>query len=269
MLVGILTICGDAMSIRYDPNQVLLQRGISDELAYKDYIFNDADYKVLQAMLCEINLIGYRFHYLSEIEARLIPGIGEIVLKYINIFISEATRAYLIPQLVFNKVNECDKLVLEMYMHFKKSNEYISIPGASAPAHIYVRYDNAFKKLKSKRIIAELLDLVVNPRDAFYLPLTTKMLASWKVPEMKEILMSYLDGSKITISEIGIHSSEDVYYPSLIGIKQQLKFIAIDGLKHYAAADTISLLKKYAHSDNADIKRSVQKTLKYLETSKK
>ncbi len=132
--------------------------------------------------------------------------------KYINRFQSESVRCYLIPQIVSDRVKDCERLAFELYVHFKNSKEYISSPGEPSPAHIYVRYDNAFKALKLKRMKHEPTGVVSNPRDAFYLTLTVRMLASWKIPELEQICFYFLDGSCITNDSLGLPDQDTNYY---------------------------------------------------------
>lgn len=245
----------------------LLNQNITREIAHMDFVFNDADNEVAQEMIREINTLGYEFHYLAEIETYKIPGSGCIISKYINRFSEEATRAYLVAQIIADSdnVKDCERTVLQLYLHFKSSNDYISEPGVPAPAHIYVRYDNAFKNLRPKKLKDELLTLVSNPRDAFYLPLTTRMLASWKLPGLKDLLVSFLDDSVVTAQSVGIREDSGVFYPSLEFMRRELKFTAIDGLKYYSSAETISLIKQRAIDSDLDIKLAAKKALKAME----
>ena len=152
-----------------------------------DYICPKADKELLRELLDEINShAGTDYHYLAELDAFNIPGAGNIVAKFITEFSSEEVKGYLIPQMVSDKIKDCDKIVLQLYEQFRLSDEYVAKPGEPAPAHIYVRYDNAFKILKPKRLKKNLMEIAHSPRDAFYLPFTMRMLASWKMPEMKE-----------------------------------------------------------------------------------
>lgn len=211
----------------------LLKEQIQQEIEFKDYIFNESDNEILQKMLTEINILGYDFHYLAELESYNAKGSGEIIAKYIRQFSSEATKAYLILQLVSDKVRDCDKIILELYNGFKLSDRYVSGKGERAPANIYVRYDNAFMRLKSKRIKNELVQLVINPRDMHYLPLTTRMLASWKVAELKSLFCGYLNGRVISPSEVGLPDDSDGYYPPLEYIRKDLLCTSTDCLKKY------------------------------------
>lgn len=230
-----------------------------------DYCCPEADKALLLELLDDINnCLGTDFHYLAELDAFNVRGSGEIIARYITKFSSESVRGYLVPKLVSDKVKDCDKLILQLYLHFKLSNEYIALPGEPAPAHIYVRYDNAIKELKPKRLAKELIELAHNPRDAFYLPSTMRMLASWKMPEIKNLLISYSTNDFLTAQDVGIYDSEQPYFPSLEFMKRELKFMAIDGLKYYPSAEAKDIITSLAASTDKDIKSAAKRTLKVL-----
>lgn len=243
----------------------LLLDSINKEKTGTDYCCPEKDKKLLSELLLEINrYAGTNLNYLAELDAFNIPGIGRIVAEYIQRFSSESVRGYLIPKLVSDKVQECDKLILQLYLHFRSSDEYIAIPGAAAPAHIYTRYDNAFKTLQPKRLSKELLTLAYSPRDAFYLPFTMRMLASWKLPEMKNLLISYTMNDSITAQDVAISDDGKIYFPSLEFINRELKFTAIEGLKNYPSTETIDIISSLTNSADNDIKAAAKKTLKAL-----
>mgnify|MGYP000732010171 CR=1 FL=1 len=131
----------------------LLNDKIACEQNGTDFFCPSEDRRLLHKMFDEINhQTGSDIHYLAQIDSFIIPGAGRIVEKYILDFTSESVKCYLIPQMIADKITDCDKLLLQLYLHFRQSKEYISEPGQPAPAHIYVRYDNAFKTLRSRRI---------------------------------------------------------------------------------------------------------------------
>lgn len=238
---------------------------IEREKAGIDYCCTDADRATLRELFKEINAYaGTAIQYLAEIDALNLYGSGQIIARYITKLSSESVKSILIPQLVSDKVKDCDKLLLQLYLHFKASDEYISMPGFPAPAHIYVRYDNAFKALKPKRLKDDLIKLAHNPRDAFYLPFTMRMLASWKVPELKELLILYSSNSNITAQDVGIGENCDAFLPPLAFIKRELRFIAIDGLKYYPSDNISEVIRQYITDSDPDIRAAAQRTLKVL-----
>lgn len=242
--------------------KVLLD-SIEREKRGTDYVYTDSDKEILRGLLQEINMYaGTQFQYLAELDAFTIPGSGSIIARYISRFASESVRGYLIPQLVSDRIKDCDKIVLQLYWHFKSSDEYIAKQGKPAPAHIYVRYDNALKALKPKRLKEDLLMLAHNPRDVFYLPFTMRMLASWKVPELKELLLTYSSAANITAQDVGLGKNPNNYLPPLDFIRRELRFTAIKGLKYYPSTETIEILNQCAIDSDVDIRVAAQKTLK-------
>ena len=245
-------------------NTKVLQDSIENEKNGLEYRYSDSDREILNEMFAELNAL-YRtdFHYLAELDAYSIKSARELFLKHIDRFESEYIRAILMTQIVDNGVKNAEQIVLRLYQHFKSSDEYISKQNQPSPAHIYAKYDNAFAKLKPKRIKDELLSLIATPRDACYLPLTVQMLASWKIPELQEVLISYLDGSDITAESVGLLADAEGYYPSLDFIKRQIKFSAIAGLKYYPCDKVKKLLMEYSADADKDIAQAAKKVVKY------
>lgn len=174
-------------------------------------------------------------------------------------------RAFLLPQTIAYKVPDCDLLTYEIYMHFKKSDGYISKPFMPSPAHITVRYDNAFRRLSPRRLKTEFLELARSPRDAEYLPLTMRKLASWRTPQMHDILLTYADSDRLTPADVGLDPNNDRQYaPSLETIKKNLKFIAIAGLKYCTTAEAKAVLDRFAASADKDYREAAEKSLAFM-----
>ena len=240
----------------------VLRDAIEREKAGEGYEYSKEDRKILDEVFKEINeAVGGNYHYLAEIDLLHIKGAGPIALKYIEKFSSEGVRAFLLPHIWSEVGKSSADIIYKLYLHFKKSEAYISKPNEPSPAFIYVRYDNAFMKLKPKKLKNELLDLIRNPRDAFYLPFTTRMLASWKMEQMEDLLISYLDSDNISNKNLGI-CTDDKYYPSAEVIKRELKFTAITCLKYYPSVKNIELIKQYSEDADKDIRACAKKTLK-------
>ena len=243
----------------------VLNSSIEREENGTDYIYPKEDKKRLRSLLHEINrCAGTDYHYLAELDAVNIPGAGRIVAEYITGFSSEGVKGYLIPQMVSDKIKDCDKLVLQLYMRFRSSDEYIARPGEPAPAHIYVRYDDAFRRLKPKRLAKDLLALAHSPRDAFYLPFTMRMLASWRMPEMKDILFSYSSNDAFSAQDVGIYDSGKPYFPSFEYMKRELIFTAVAGLKYYPASDTKARIEAFMNSEDQDLLAAAERTWKAM-----
>lgn len=248
-------------------HEAVLRDAIKKEISGEDYCYSASDKVLLGKMFAEINRsLGTDIRYLVEMDAFIFHGSGEIVARYITQFETEGVRAYLLEQIIADKVPDCDLLTYELYKHFKSSESYISQPQAPAPAHIYVRYDNTFRRLRPRRLKAELLELARSPRDAEYLPFTMRMLASWRVPQMHDILLSYAESDRLTPADVGLDPSDDLRRaPTLDTIKRNLKFTAIAGLKYYATPEAKAVLDRFAASDDKDFREAAEKSLAFME----
>ncbi len=236
---------------------------IEKEIAGTDYRYSPADRAVLDEMVKEIKQeCGVSVYYLAELDSFEIPGAGNIVAKYFPRFESESVRAFLLPHVVADKIADCDEFVYQWYVHFMNSDAYISPPGAPAPAHIYVRYDNMFRHLRSRKLKKRLTELVLLPRNAHYLPLTTYVLASWKVPELKDALIRYASGKDVTPEEVGIYDVNLTWYPPFDFILRELRFVGIKGLRFYRTSEVESLIRNMPRTDR-DIAAALDKTIKY------
>ena len=245
---------------------VVLQNNIKKEQAGTDYVCSQADRVILTEMLSEINCrLGTDIHYLAEVDAYSLSGAGDIIASYIHKFESQSVRGYLLPQLILDRLPDCDKTILQLYLSFKNSDVYISKPGMPAPTHIYTRYDNVIKKMKPKRLHRQLVDLICNPRDAFYLPFTMRMVASWKSTDIYKVLQRYAQGSSFTAQDVGLPENVKNYYPSVDAMDRGIRFSAIVGLGYYPSVETMEILAQCVRDSNDDISKAAQKVLKQLQ----
>lgn len=247
-------------------HEAVLRDAINKEIRGEDYCYTASDKALLGKMFAEINRkLGTHIRYLAEMDAFIYHGSGEIVARYIRQFESESVRGYLLPQIISDKIPDCDLLTYELYMQFKSSDDYISKPFKPSPAHIYVRYDNSFRRLRPRRLKAELLELARSPRDAEYLPFTMRKLASWRVPQTHDILLTYANSDRLTPADVGLDPNDDRRYaPSLETIKKNLKFTAIAGLKYYNTPEAKAVLDRFAASDDKDFRESAEKSLAFM-----
>jgi hypothetical protein len=249
-----------------DSDRVLLNYYIEQEKAKKAYRISEHDAFVLKQMLEEINgMTGSELRFLSELALFSVKGSGETVKKYIDSFDSEEVRSYLLHHMVSDRIKDCDKLIYNLYLHFKESSNYIPPPGQPGPLAIYGSYDNAFRRLKPKRIKKELLSLAYNPRDAFYLSFTMRMLASWRIPELECLFTSYVDGTNVTPESVGLPTQFDNYYPPFSFIKRQLRFTGIYSLKYYPSESTIKLMENCINEPDKDICSAAKSAMNYIE----
>lgn len=245
-------------------NKVLLDC-IARERAGLDYVCSERDKYILDMLFRDINTtLHTNIHYLAQFDSFDVAGAGGIIAKYINEFESESVRSYLIPQIVSDKVDNVEKLVVDLYRGFKKSKEYISVAEKPAPAHIYTRYDTAISSLKPKKLKAELMETVNSPRDIYYLPLTVQMIASWRLSEFRDLLLYCARDGGITHEDIGLPNDNKKYFPSLEVINRQLKFIVVNSLRYYPSCDTLDFINKFTNANDSDLNRCIEKTIEYI-----
>lgn len=240
---------------------VILLSCIEDEKNGIGYVYSEEDGKILKQIFSELNnrlSTNYHYQYLAELSCLNIVGAGEIYAKYIKSISSQIVRAYLVHQIVSDRVSDVDKLILDLYISFKNSDDYTASPYFPSET-----YDNAFRRLKPKRLKKELTELVKNPKDAYLMPFTVRMLASWKIPEIRDLLMLFLNSENISAKNVGIEEND---YSRLSFARRQLKFDAIYGLRYYGDPNPI---KVFCDSSDQDISLSAKKSLKYIENHSK
>ena len=135
-------------------NNVFYPKVLADEIIRERegqaYTFVGDDLNVLKEMCDEIDKTypehPYRFHYLSEIARIGLPvGSSSILLKYIYQFESESCRAVLIPSILVDnrrykvKIKNLDRIIMDLYHHFRASPYYLPPPGPCKALHIYMK----------------------------------------------------------------------------------------------------------------------------------
>ena len=237
----------------------LLKDAIRDEKEGVDYACSHHDRVLLNEMFKEINSsFNININYLAEMDKFYIKGSSEIIVKYLPKFSSHMVKACLSPQLVNDKIENCDTILLDLYLSFKNSNEYINEKTQLSPSYICVVHDNNFLKLKPKKIKQDLLRLIYDPIDRSNLPLTAQMLASWRLPELEDLFISHLQEFVST----GIIEYDEKTHPLTFAQRQNI-FTSINALKYFPSYQATEILTKYAKSFDENIAEAAEKTLKY------
>lgn len=243
-------------------NDFLLKEFIKDEKRGIDYICPKIDKPILKELMKKINkTVGTHFKYLAELDSLTVHNVGHIVAEYLPKISAHSVRCCLLHMLVCDKKEEFSTILLESYIDFKNSSEYIAPAGKTSPAHICVRYDNVLKKLRSKASQKSLLEIVKEPRDAIYLPFTLKMLASCKVNGIEELLFDYSDVSKLTPKDFGLSGDGECYFPPFSFMKRELIFSVILGLQYFPSQQALSIIEGFSLYDDADIASAAKKVL--------
>ncbi len=104
-------------------SKVLLD-SIARKKAGLDYICGERDRYILDMLVRDINThFNLDIHYIAELDSFNIIGSGSIIAQYINKFESESVRSYLIPQIVYDKIDNVERLIIDLYRKFKTSHE--------------------------------------------------------------------------------------------------------------------------------------------------
>lgn len=147
---------------------------------------------------CQVKIRGF-----SDLCDSYIKGAGLIVAKHINRFHSHLIRSSLIFHLVGNKkyecerVNGCEQIIWTLLGEYRDSVVFVD-------NSIMMEYDSAFAQLKSKRLLNPLLTLAQNPYLFSFFPQTMKMLARWKNPSMKKVVMDYFTKPELIKAQIAM-----------------------------------------------------------------
>ena len=242
-----------------------IQYQIDQEIAKTEYVYDEADGALLREMFEKMNCqCGSSYHYLAEIVFHLTPGASWIVLEYFERFHSEGVRAFLLPQLLYDKNLPDARIILDGYLRFKNSPDYISGKDKPAPVYISASYDSALKKLKPKKLKAELEALVAYPRDVVYLPFTMRMLASWRSPVVEQQLRRYFDPTTISVQEFGLPEDSAHFFPPVSSMRKELLFFAIACSVYYPSVENITNVRQFLVSDDQNLRIAAQKAMKRL-----
>jgi hypothetical protein len=248
----------------YDP-PIIKQSMIEEE---KDtYTFVGNDRNILRQMCDEINerITNYQFHSLAQLKLWGPPvGSSDILLKYIHQIESESFRATVFQWIIWEKmhhkvkIKDLDRIIMDLYHHFRASSYYISPPGPARSAHIYIKYDNAFNRLKSRKIVPELVELMKNRREVYILSITASMIArKWAPKELGEIMANHLMNKNVTRADVGIPEEGD-YYPSLETIVGQSSFTAIKCLQYYPSEENLKIIMDYTNNPYEELAKFAQ-----------
>lgn len=246
--------------------EILLKLSIEEEKAGKAYTCSEEDNELIESLIKDINnFAGTDFHYLMELFYHTIDGVGEIVARYMKLLKSETVKAYLLFQIVHSKLKDKDRIIYDLYVNFKKSDEYTDTKTQPTSAFIFVQYDNAFKKLKPKKLKSELVELAKCPRDVLNLPLTMRMISTWGISEMDKLFLRYFDDASITSDLLGVvvQSEEDERRFQLM--KNELLYTAMNVLACYPSEANRQTIKKYTYDSNMNISSAAKKQLRKIE----
>ena len=227
-------------------------------------ILTAADQALMQNMIREINeAVGGRLRGYSDLVDQYIQGAGEIVAQYIFRFEAQATRASLLHHLVGNKtysvkpVKDAAEIVWQLYTAYRNSEEF-------AVWTIRMEYDDAFARLRAKKLADHLIESVRNPLEFNALPRTVKMLATLMRPELEEILLDALaDPGKMekylktpaVREQFGFDQQQVEKECRRWSTTSVLK--AVVGIRYYPSERALDLLRLYESGKQAEMQQKL------------
>lgn len=230
----------------------LLSLRIEEELDNSPLLKEDQ--AVLSSLLHEINdHLGTSVSTFAELASLHFHGCGEIVAKYILLFSSESAKMELLHHMVYDRIDNCGDLLLHLYKHYLQSKATVS--------DVLCReefYDNAFWRLKSKRIANDLIELIRDPANAYALPLTLQMVSSWKYPCLLECLLGFVDFDNFYEAD-NLKGYHNYHF-----ICRELRISALSCLRYYPTPEVLTLLNKYANDIDNDIRKCAESSLSYI-----
>lgn len=241
-----------------------------DEIENKDEHYFRGNDKIVLKQLCEeLNQLTTRhnYRYLMQIMMSGIPvGSCNVVLKYIDQFESEACRAILMLRVCNDKIysktkiKDLDRIIMDLYHHFRASSYYVVGPGTNRSKYIYGIYDKYLEKFKSRKILPELIELMKSRRELYILPFTVVSIAKkWKPEELEEILVNHLKNKNITRADVGIPEEGD-YHPTAEIVALQTAFVAIGCLEHYPSPKNVQVIMEYADHPDEDLAKCARES---------
>lgn len=229
-----------------------------------------SDQAIMNEMIREINLScdsSVKLRGFSDVSDLYVRGAGEIVAGYVNRFTSHIVRTALLFHLVgdrkysCSRIENCESMIWNLYIQYKNSPCYIN-------NSVQMDFDEAFVKMKSKKIMDEMLSLAQSPLDFCWLPRTMLMLARWKIPSVGELLEYYVDHPEVIQEQLrnsdisGRYSDEESIQKLLSRWNGQGRYTAIIGLKYFPSQRVVTKLKLLEAQIDAQLKEKLSAGVK-------
>lgn len=194
---------------------------------------DQSDYYIIDALISDINSLGYNFKYLTDLrwtnikDKRIIPILNQYLLKFKNLGIAED----LLNLISYKGFIEATQLVLDLYEKIKTEQKKIFQCGSC---------DNALYNIADKRFIPKYLALLKCENDAIRLPLTMELLGKWRNEDAKKYFIKYLKSDK-----------------------DQLVFVALCAVKYYKNDEECKTnVNNLVYHKNKDIVYLAKKVIK-------
>ena len=192
-------------------------------------------------------------------------GAGNVIAKYIDRFEDEYLKARMLYRFTEDKVPGRDRLVMDLYHKFRASKYYLGSDKPDIARCIYNWYDNAFYKIKSKKLVPELIEFAKSIAETRRLAITYgMMMKKWAPPEMEEIMAAHLLNRTPTKAEMGFEDIPDndrLYHFETT----QSRFTQIEVLSYFPSERNRDLILTYADHEHKELSKFAKKTAEKMD----
>ena len=187
-------------------------------------------------------------------------GAGNVIAKYIDKFEDEYLKARMLYRYTVDKVPGRDRLVMDLYHKFRASKYYLGSDKPDIAHCIYNCYDNAFERIKSQKLVPELIELAKSIAETRRLAITYgMMMKKWTPPEMEEIMATHLLNRTPSKLEMGFEDIPD--NDSLYRFETtQSRFTQIEALSYFPSERNRDLILTYANHEHKELSKFAKKT---------
>ena len=145
----------------------------------------------------------------------------------------------------------------QLYTAYRDSEEF-------AVWTIRMAYDDAFARLRAKKLADRLIESVRNPLEFNALPRTVKMLATLKKPELEEILLNALEEPEKMEKYLKTPSVQERFRFDQQQIEKECRrwsttsvLKAVVGIRYYPSERALDLLRLYEAGKQAEMQKKL------------
>ncbi|MBE6617252.1 MAG: hypothetical protein E7627_04850 [Ruminococcaceae bacterium] len=239
---------------------------IERELESQEDYFEGNDKQLFYEMLAELDSNrSYKMRTFTELHSAVCPsGAGHIIVKYINRFENELAKSRLILRLYTDKVPNRDRIIMDLYHKYRESKYYLHADKGGIQMCICMDYDNAFYKMKSKKLLPELIEISKSIAETRRLSVTYGMIMKkWAPPEMEEIMVGHLLNRTPSKLEMGFADGPETDKRFYFDLTQS-RFCQIRTLSYFPSERNHDLILTYADHEDKDLSKYAKKTAEIM-----
>ena len=178
-------------------------------------------------------------------------------------------KSRLILRLYTDKVPNRDRIIMDLYHKYRESKYYLHADKGGIQMCICMDYDNAFYKMRSKKLLPELIEIAKSIAETRRLAITYDMIMKkWTPSEMEGIMVGHLSNRTPSKFEMGFADGPETdkrYYFDLT----QSRFTQIEALSYFPSERNRDLILTYADHEYKELAKFAKKTAKKMDAKLK